>query len=79
MEHSSSDAEAIADRYAAGTEVAVYFDPEQPTVSVLEPGCGGVNTRQSVGVVFTLFGVGLPSVLLIPSLVRSARAVRIPS
>jgi hypothetical protein len=31
-------AKAIADRYASGSEVSVYYDPEQPGRAVLEPG-----------------------------------------
>ncbi len=37
----SSDAQQVLDRYPVGREVTVYYNPEDPADSVLEPGVSG--------------------------------------
>jgi len=55
---SSSQAREIVNRYPKGKMVSVHFDPEQPDVSVLEPGVSfGCYVPIGIGVVFTVVGI----------------------
>jgi len=38
--NSSSEARAVASRYPVDAEVEVYFDPDDPSTAVLQPGAG---------------------------------------
>jgi len=46
-----ADVQEMADSYAAGTTVEVYYDPQDPAVSVLQPGASYTNI---FGPVFSL-------------------------
>jgi hypothetical protein len=55
---SSRKAENIASGYPVGKEVTVYYDPEDPARSVLEPGVsGGSYILLGIGVLFALIGL----------------------
>ena len=51
-----SSAERRAGRYPVGRKVSVFYDPEEPDVSVLEPGAQAVTYGGiAAGVVMTAF------------------------
>jgi len=50
----------MRDQYPEGSEVAVYYDPENPQDAVLQPGAKGSTYIIFVlGVVFAILGVGI--------------------
>jgi hypothetical protein len=59
-------AEGIASSYPVGKEVTVYYDPQNPERSVLEPGVsGGSYIVLGIGVLFGLIGlVAVPLVVI---------------
>ena len=64
----SSDARRVVDRYPAGAEVRVAYDPDDPATSVLEP---GLSERDAFPFVFLSIFVSV-SLLLIAALLRLA-------
>jgi hypothetical protein len=47
-QHNQGAAEAVLDRYPTGCRVTVWYDPEQPAHSVLEPRCDWLNLTMNV-------------------------------
>jgi hypothetical protein len=57
---SPGHARGIVNRYPAGSEVSVHYDPARPDVAVLEPGTSwGAYMPLGIGLVFALVGTGL--------------------
>ena len=55
-----SDAKQIIDKYPAGSEVRVYYDPNNPEFGLLEPGISGRSWIGILGgVLFSGVGVGI--------------------
>ncbi len=60
-------------RYQKGKTVKVFYDPEDPNVSVLEPGAEQAsNLYHAFGLIFLIFG-SLVAALLIPLTFRAIR------
>lgn len=54
-------ANEIANRYAVGKKVVVYYDPQNPENSILEPGVtGGSYIVLGIGVLFVMIGLIVP-------------------
>lgn len=67
-----AEAEAVLRRYPPGTRVQVYYRPEHPTDSVLEPGLPGPPWLSLLlGGLFCLAGIGL--IVFLPRIVRGGR------
>jgi hypothetical protein len=63
---SRSSALKVVNRYPVGTDVAVYYDPADPTEAVLQPGeSAGGSLAWWMGLVF--LGVGL-SIVIVPAI-----------
>jgi len=45
------DARAVVERYPAGTDVQVAYDPNKPSSAVLEPGGSGMKALLTIGVI----------------------------
>lgn len=55
----SSHARRIVNRYPVGSEVRVFYDPNDPYLSVLEPGVhASTYFMPGFGLIFALFGSG---------------------
>jgi len=52
-----SKQQAIVEQYPAGSQVTVYYDPDDPEQAVLEKRVNGVFTTIMVSAVFILIGV----------------------
>src|SRR5450756_1774792 len=50
----SGNARASVQKYPAGTDVRVFYDPNKPSLDVLEPGGSGLKALLVVGVVVIL-------------------------
>ena len=58
--NSGGQARAIAGRYPVGTEVAVYYDPDDPATAVLQPGTYRSNrVLPWAGGIFAVIGIAL--------------------
>lgn len=62
---SEARAATVLQRYPAGAQVTVYYDPEKPADAVLERTAGGFKWGLAVGVVCLLLGVCIACPLLI--------------
>ena len=61
---SHSEAKAVADRYPAGSAVAVHHSPDDPSLACLEPGPGDWQwVPLAVGSVAVLVGMGIAWIL----------------
>jgi hypothetical protein len=49
--------QSIVEQYPAGSQVTVYYDPDEPEQAVLEKRVNGVFTTIMVSAVFILIGV----------------------
>ncbi|MDD5466249.1 MAG: DUF3592 domain-containing protein [Anaerolineales bacterium] len=59
-------AQAVLARYPVGSQVSVYYDPNQPGDAVLERKAGGFTASLAIGAIFLLLGVclGIPGLVL---------------
>ncbi|CAN5429313.1 hypothetical protein BH10PLA2_BH10PLA2_33050 [soil metagenome] len=68
----SSHAQAIVKKYPVGTQVSIFYEPSNPTRSVLEPGLNlGLLLVPAVGAIFLIVGSVLA--FIIPRLAASGR------
>ncbi len=56
---SRQHAQQVLDRYPQGSQVNVYYDPNQPVESVLERSAKGTAAFSIVGLIFIIVGIGI--------------------